>query len=914
MARTRYTGPTEETRLRELPAAALRAVLREGYTAADFRADLMAGLVVGVVALPLAMALAIAVGVPPQHGLYTAIVAGGLVAALGGSRTQVSGPTAAFIVILAPVYTRFGMAGLLLAGLMAGVILIGMGLFRMGKLIQFIPHPVTTGFTAGIAVVIAVLQVKDLFGLRPASNPEHFAERVGAMLSAAGTASPWELAVGLVTLALLLGVPRLTRRVPAPLVALSAAAVLAAILARFAGAEIATIATRFHTVIGGQVVYGIPQLPPLPILPWLMPGPGGGPLQLDLATFRALLPSAFAIAMLGAIESLLSAVVADGMARTRHDPDAELLAAGVGNLVVPFFGGIPATGAIARTATNIRSGARSPVAAIVHAATILAAVVVLAPALGYLPMSALAALLILVAWNMSEAKHFIHTLKVAPRSDVAVLLTCFGLTVFTDMVIGVGVGMVLAAMLFMRRMAAVTEAGLEVEESAALPGPVPSGVVVYRVSGPLFFGAAQKAMGALGVIADRCRVVIFRLDQVPAIDATGMVALESAIERLRVAGVTAILHGLRPQPRAVVERSGLLARPGVLASNDPAETLRLATISPASAAGGLASISTRLAAADVMSRDVAFVAPTASLREVVETMLVKGRRALPVVAGGKLVGIITNGDLVKRGGLGYRLELLRGLAWAEVHAHLEGLAGAAKTAADVMTARPVTVQVSTPLRRVAKLMAQRRLKRLPVLDQGGALAGMVGRIDLLRATAGLARAGDDHLAPAAVPDGALVAGIMRTDVPTVAPEAPLAEVLKAILSTRLNKALVLDADRRVVGLITDAELMDRLSPSQRPGLIRSLMEGPGSGGGEADRPAAARNAQARSAAELMIKSVPSVTPETPLHQAIAVMLEADRKILAVVDAAGRLLGVVDRADLLRGIAAAGDEAGPAAAP
>jgi SulP family sulfate permease len=915
MARTRYTGPTQETRLRELPAAALRAVLREGYTAADLRADLMAGLVVGVVALPLAMALAIAVGVPPQQGLYTAIVAGGLVALLGGSRTQVTGPTAAFIVILAPVYTRFGMAGLLLSGLMAGLVLIGMGLFRMGKLIQFIPHPVTTGFTAGIAVVIAVLQVKDLLGLRLAHTPEHFAERIEAMIAAAGTASIWELGIGLFTLAILLLFPRLTRRVPAPLVALSAAAVLAAIVSRLAGAEIATIASRFHTVVGGRVVDGIPQLPPLPVLPWLMPGPGGAPFQLDFGTLRALLPSALAIAMLGAIESLLSAVVADGMARTRHDPDAELLAAGVGNVIAPFFGGIPATGAIARTATNIRSGARSPVAAVIHAVTILAAVVVLAPALGYLPMSALAALLLLVAWNMSEAKHFIHTLKVAPRSDVAVLLTCFGLTVFTDMVIGVGVGMVLAAMLFMRRMAAVTEASMEVEESAALPGPVPSGVVVYRVSGPLFFGAAQKAMGALGAIADRVRVVVFRLDEVPAIDATGMVALESAVERLRTTGVTTILHGLRTQPRQVVDRSGLLSHPGVLASDDPAETLRLAGEIVAAQAGGMASISSRLTAADVMSRDVAFVAPGASLREVVETMLVKGRRAVPVVADGKVVGIISNGDLVKRGGLGLRLELLRGLAWADVHAQLEGLAGAAKTAADVMTPGPVAVQDSTSLRRVARTMARRRLKRLPVLDQRGALAGVVSRVDLLRATAGLAGAGDEHLVLAPVPDGALVSGIMRADVPTVAPEAPLDEVLRAIISTRLNKALVVDGGRRVVGLITDAELMDRLNPSLRPGLLRSLMRRLPSSGGEATDPAAARHAQARRASDLMTTEVPVVTPETPLAQAIAIMLDANRKILAVVDEAGRLVGVVDRADLLRGIAAGVEaETGPAATP
>jgi CBS domain-containing protein len=277
-----------------------------------------------------------------------------------------------------------------------------------------------------------------------------------------------------------------------------------------------------------------------------------------------------------------------------------------------------------------------------------------------------------------------------------------------------------------------------------------------------------------------------------------------------------------------------------------------------------------------------------------------------------VVGIISNRDLVQRGGLGLRLELLRGLAWADVHAHLEGLAGAAKTAADVMTARPVTVQVTTPLRRVAKYMAQRRLKRLPVLDQRGALAGMVSRVDLLRATAGLARPGEEQPALEPLPPGAQVASIMRTDVPAVAPDAPLAEVLKAIVSTRLNKALVLDADRRVLGLITDAELMDRLSPSLRPGLMRSLMQSLPFGGDDAADPAAARHARARQASELMTTDVPVVTPETPLHQAIAVMLEADRKILAVVDGAGRLLGVVDRADLLRGIAA-DTETGPAAA-
>jgi SulP family sulfate permease len=574
MARTRYASAEQLTRYRELPAAALRAVLREGYHLSDFRADAMAGIIVGIVALPLAMALAIAVGVPPQHGLYTAIIAGAVVAALGGSRVQVTGPTAAFVAILAPVTAKFGISGLLVAGVLAGLLLVAMGLFRMGKLIEFIPHPVTTGFTAGIATVIAGLQLETFLGLKPGRTPDHFLERLGAMWEARATASGWELLVGVFTLGLLLYVPRVIRRVPAPLVALPAAALLAVALSKLVpGVEVSTIAGRFHSEVGGRIIPGIPQVPPLPSLPWRGPGALGGGLDLNL--LRALLPSAFAIAILGAIESLLSAVIADGMARTRHDPDAELVALGVGNVVAPFFGGIPATGAIARTATSIRSGARSPISAIVHSITVLAAVLALAPLLGWLPMSALSALLLLVAWNMSEAKHFAHTIRVAPRSDVAVLLTCYGLTVVFDMVIGVTVGMMLAVVLFMRRMAEVTSARF-VEQQASLPGTVPPGVVVYDISGPLFFGAAHKAMAALGHIADRARVVVLRLEGVQAIDATGLVALESALDRLAAKRISAVLCCPMPQPLGLLERAGVTARHGVRVATSATEALATA--------------------------------------------------------------------------------------------------------------------------------------------------------------------------------------------------------------------------------------------------------------------------------------------------------------------------------------------------
>lgn len=573
MAKTRLAGPENETPLKDLPAAALRAALREGYGLADLRHDVLAGVVVGVVALPLAMALSIAVGTPPQNGLYTAIVAGFLVALLGGSRTQVTGPTAAFVVILAPIQARFGLEGLLLSGLMAGGLLVLMGALRLGRLIEFIPHPVTTGFTAGIAVVIATLQIKDLFGLTLASVPDHYAERVHALWGARGTASGAAFAVGAGTLFLLILFPKLSRRIPAPLVALSVAAAAAALVP---GLQVETIASRFETRVGGEVVRGIPQLPPMPLLPWRAPGPGGEHLPLTFDTFQALFGGAFAIAILGAIESLLSAVVADGMAGTRHDPDAELLAQGVGNLACPFFGGIPATGAIARTATNIRSGARSPVSAMVHALTVLAAVLALAPLLGWLPMAALAALLILVAWNMSEARHFLHTLKVAPKSDVAVLLVCFALTVFFDMVIAVSVGVTLAAFLFMRRMSEVTRADLLAPADPGLPHPPPPGVLVYDIAGPLFFGAAQRAMGALQRHGgDGVRAVVLRMDQVPVMDATGLVALESAVGRLQKRGCLTVISGVKSQPRRLLEKSGIEKRyPGLRIAGTLDQALR----------------------------------------------------------------------------------------------------------------------------------------------------------------------------------------------------------------------------------------------------------------------------------------------------------------------------------------------------
>ncbi len=548
----------------------LRGRLKEGYTGADFRADLMAGLVVGVVALPLSMALAIASGVPPQHGLYTAIIAGVVCALLGGSRLQVTGPTAAFVVILLPVVKAHGLAGLMVSGMMAGIILVGMGMARLGKLMQYIPHPVTTGFTAGIALVIASLQLGGVLGLTVPSS-DGIIEYVGNVWDGRAGASWPDVVIAAFTLAVLAIVPRYVKRIPAPLIGLVAAALLAVLLGELiSGFDVVTIRTKFQTMVDGELVRGIPPLPPLPALPWDVGAGDGAGGTISFHMIRELLPSAFAIAMLGAIESLMSATIADAMSGTKHDPNAELIGLGVANIICPFFGGIPATGALARTATNIRAGARSPFASVIHAVFVLTCTIALAPLVGYLPMAAMAALLLVVAKNMSEVRHFVRLLRIAPRSDVMVLLTCFTLTVFFDMVIAVSVGVVLAALLFMRRMAVLTKVSLD--DSVLREFDVPAGVRLYEIAGPMFFGAAKSAMETLETIHSEAHVIILSMRAVPVIDSTGMVAFVTMLEQLERTNRKVILAGLQPDVALHLERAGVKRQPGRLAFAPDVET------------------------------------------------------------------------------------------------------------------------------------------------------------------------------------------------------------------------------------------------------------------------------------------------------------------------------------------------------
>lgn len=508
---------------------ALREVLAEGYSRRDLPKDIIAGMTVGVIAIPLAMALAIASGVPPQYGLYTAIIAGAIIAFTGGSRFSISGPTAAFVVILHPLAAQYGLAGLLLASVMSGAILVAMAYARLGRFIEYIPESVTLGFTGGIAIVIAVLQIPDFIGLALPDLPENF---IGKIMAIAGDAHQLDLASALIatfTLAVMIVWPRLHTPIPPHLPALILASVLGLVLAG-TGVDIDTIGSRFHYLLAdGTEAAGIPPYLPSFDWPWNYVAADEQPLVLSMSLVVQLLPAAFAIAMLGAIESLLCAVVLDGMSGKRHSANSELWAQGVANIVTPFFGGITATAAIARSATNFKAGAISPIAALVHSGVVLLGLLLLAGALAYVPMPAMAALLMVVAWNMSEAHKTIKLLKKSPLGDVLVLLTCLSLTVFFDMVIAITAGILLASVLFMKEIATLTQVVDITKNRDVVHQPPPSNWKVFKINGPLFFAAADRIFGELTQRAQGLEGIIIYMRYSSYLDAGGFAAIEKLV-------------------------------------------------------------------------------------------------------------------------------------------------------------------------------------------------------------------------------------------------------------------------------------------------------------------------------------------------------------------------------------------------
>ena len=512
-----------------------------GYTAGQLVQDVIAGVTVGLVALPLAMAFGIASGVTPQAGLYTAVVAGFLISALGGSRTQIGGPTGAFVVIVAGIVAKFGISGLALVTVIAGGLLVVMGVTGLGDAIKFIPRPVTIGFTNGIALLIASTQIKDFLGLTTQHLPGDFIGRMRVLAASMGTVRWQAVAVGMVSIALILLLPRITRRIPGSIVALFLCTLATAVL----HLPVETIGSRFGGLPQGLPPFALPHFRATHILP--------------------LLPSAFTVAMLAAVESLLSAVVADGMTGDRHNSNVELVAQGIANLASPLFGGIPATGAIARTATNIRSGARTPVAGMVHALTLLAILLVAAPLARYVPLATLAAVLFVVSYNMGEWREIGAIVRLS-KTDIAVWITTFALTVLADLTVAVGVGMSLAALLYIYRVtetttvAAVTDEYLREGIAHVLQDKeIPADTSILRIHGPFLFGTTEKLVDATRDLSRFHRVVILRLRNMTALDATGLHAIERFAERLHASGRTLLLCGAREQPAKLLAQADFVA-------------------------------------------------------------------------------------------------------------------------------------------------------------------------------------------------------------------------------------------------------------------------------------------------------------------------------------------------------------------
>ncbi len=538
----------------------LITVLGEGYTLTRFRRDAVAGLTVAIVALPLAMALGIASGASPDKGLITAVVAGFLISALGGSRAQVGGPTGAFVVVVFNVIAQHGYDGLLLATLLAGLLLIIAGYAKLGALVKFIPHPVVTGFTAGIAVIIASSQVKDFLGLSIAAVPADFLPKWQTYLGAIGSTHATTLAIGVGSLLLIVSLRKLAPRLPGFLIAVVVASVAVALL----HLPVETIGSRFLHIPAGL---------PAPAIP-----------DISLAKVQAILPSAFTIAFLAGIEALLSAVVADGMIGSRHRSNQELVGQGVANIASALFGGLPATGAIARTATNIKAGALTPVAGMLHALFLLLFILFATDLMAFVPMAALAAILFMVAWGMSEHERFLNLLRM-PNGDRSVLLLTFGLTVLVDLTMAIAVGVTLASLLFMMRMSEAVQieagaAGARAEdegEDIHQRDALPEGVEVFRIEGPVFFGIAGELLDTLRRIGPTPRVIILRMRRVPLLDASGATTIAEIVRQASVAGVQVILSGTQPQPLAVLERVRLgRSGAGVIHAESFADALRIA--------------------------------------------------------------------------------------------------------------------------------------------------------------------------------------------------------------------------------------------------------------------------------------------------------------------------------------------------
>ena len=539
----------------KLPVAkALQEAFRHGYSFSAFKHDVVSGFIVSLIALPLAMALSIAVGLPPEHGLYTAIIAGITAALLGGSVTQVSGPTAAFVVIVAPIAAQYGMRGLIIAEILAGFLLILFAFARLGRFINYVPYPVTTGFTSGIAVVLITLAMNDLLGLGISNLSGSYIHKLGLIIGHLPDFHWQEACVGLVSLAAMVFSRHLLPKAPPAVVGIFVGTFMAIAMEQFFGIHIANLGSQFTYTLHGQVGHGVPPIPPT--FHWPSLDPAGLFAWPSYDELRQLFPSALVIAALAALESLLSATVADSMSGHKHHPNSELFGIGMANILSGLTMGIPATGAIARTTVNIHAGAKTPISALLHGVFILIYIVLLARWISYVPMASLAALLVITAVRMSHYKQVIHTLHVAPRSDSIVLVMCLTLTVFIDMVAGVTVGMVLASLLFMQKIASLMETEVQISGAplSEEEEPLPDNTVLYHMNGPLFFGTVEKVFGNYSFVHDHVTTLIIDMEDVPLIDMTGLVAMKALLQKVAHEKRQVILCGKREMVESILRK------------------------------------------------------------------------------------------------------------------------------------------------------------------------------------------------------------------------------------------------------------------------------------------------------------------------------------------------------------------------
>jgi sulfate permease, SulP family len=885
-----------------------------GYNSTTFQRDLLAGITVAAVALPLALAFGVASGADAAAGLVTAILSGILIGLLGGSPYQISGPTGAMSAVLIVLVSRYGLEGMWFAALLAGGIMLLLGIFRLGRVVALIPSPVISGFTSGIAILIALGQVDNFLGVKT-PNAESVIEKMAYYVEHGVTPVPAAVILAMLVIVTMVIWPRFKwgQRVPGSLIGI----ILATILAIISGWDVPTIGSIPRTILLDNRLN-------LGQIPW--------------SDIGNLIIPAMSIAALGSIESLLCGAVAGNMTGVRLNNNIELIAQGLGNIVIPFFGGVPATAAIARTSVNIKSGGVTRLVPILHGLTLLLAALLFAGVIGRIPLAALAGVLLVTAWRMNEW----HTIRFYFNHRLMHAIIAFSITLLATVVLdltqAILIGFGISSLIFMAQMSElrITRRPVEIERLTEIgqqfvhPGHE---VAIYYLSGPLFFAAARRLVEFVEQHDSPATTLILSIRGVPLIDATGVEVVREIIHRQRQGGGDILLTSMDERVQLLLQRAAVLTELGadhvfwsadkaIAALGLKAEVVAPTSTEPVAAEPPLMetlmispfaetmertapNLGPRLPdpldqpVQATMQRDVVTVSPVTTAADVVSLLLQEGYRSLPVVTGdGEIVGIITDGDLLRRANLSTRLDLFNEAGDTDWQQQFADLKSQDMTASHLMSTPVLTVRMTAPLRKAAEIMVDHHLKRLPVVTDEGRLTGWVSRVDILRAV--------DHqthtdIEMDSLPSGMSIRDLMYHDVPTVTPEATIEEILQALEMNRRRRAVVIDPDQRVLGIITDGDLLRRTQEANRTGVLsrlRSLISG------QSLATPTFLPAPTDTATQLMSTPAITICVDAQPIEALQLMLQHGIKRIPVVDQTGQLVGLLGRASLLRGLTVA----------